>query len=1022
MNLLIVHLSDIHLKTASDPIFKRTEAITASLRPYFPHAAAIAIVVSGDIAQSGSAPEYKVATRLLTDLRARVRGEAGVPIHFVIAPGNHDCDFRGDQAARQLVVEAMLKHSGPLPESYLKTATKVQSEFFSFRKSLETKNLIASEDQLWTSYSLPVDGFQVAFDVLNASWMSTRHEQQGGLLFPFEKYASQKAETDLRISILHHPLNWYSQSNYRAFRTFLHRRSDFILTGHEHQAATREIDDAEDGQSTYVEGEALQTTSSSYSAFNVLVVNTKTKEYRCETLKLRGGQYEPQTQSSWELFRPLAKKDPAKLAFAEGFAAELKDPGATLKHPSGRDLHLDDIYIYPDLDDRSENATNAEKARAPRLNAASFSKLERVKTDTLIQGDDESGKTRLLYKLATEYHAQGLIPLLLRGEKLKSATTSAVAAAIDAAAVTQYGSANRTAFHQTSKIEKILLLDDFDRCPLNPDRKTALLSELKAHFGRIIITVGENFEVAELFGGNDILTLAQMRHVKILPLGNARRLELIKKWNRIGISESTSSNQFLKNCDDAEKLIDATKLRFVASTSPIFVLSLLQATASGITSEMHNSSFAHYYYFLIVGALERARVGKSQLNAIISACTHLSWFIRRKGDDQRISLVQFNEFVAAYSESWTATNPSDLLQVLLDARLMDRDGETLAFTYPYSYYYFLGKYASISQGSEDVRDYVQYCLQHLYARECANTLLFLAHHSGNSMVLESVVTAIDSHFMTKQPASLESDDVAAIASLMSHAPALRYQKVSPNEYRETRAAKKDQDSKEHDGLQDKPNESGRDLLQEIVSLSKAIEISGTLLTHQFSNYDRTTKNRAITSMFNGAMRAVKMFYSHFENIEELLKSISSREHERNKEVSAEKIETEIRHAIAVLLKLVTSSFIVRAASSLRAKDLEDNILRVVQANPTCANRLIKLAQELQSPSRLPRLDIDRLRREQGTNPAVMGVLQMIVLQRLYMYETEHDDKDWAMGVFELGGNRSDLEFKQQGASMKRLKN
>lgn len=1021
MNLLIVHLSDIHLKSNSDPILKRTEAITASLRPYLPHVAVIAIVVSGDIAQSGSAEEYKVATRLFVDLRARLKGEAGVSIHLIFAPGNHDCDFRGDQATRQLVVDAMLKHSGTLPESFLKTATKVQSNFISFRKSLETKNIVVSEDQLWTCYSISVDGFKVAFDVLNASWMSTRHEQQGGLIFPFEEYAGQKNEADLCISVLHHPLNWYNQSNYRAFRTFLHRRSDFILTGHEHQAATREIDDAADGQSIYVEGEALQTGNPSHSAFNVLVVNTKTKEYFSVTLKLRAGVFEPQTQSSWEVFRPLAKQDAAKLAFTEEFAAELKDPGATLKHPSGRDLHLDDIYVYPDLDDRSEETTNAEKARAPRLNAAFLSKADRIKSDTLIQGDDESGKTKLIYKLAAEYHAQGRIPLVIRGEKLKSAATNAIAAAIEAAAIAQYGAANKTAFYQTAKNEKILLLDDFDRCQLNPDRKAALVSEVRAYFGRIILTVGENFEVAELFGGKDILTLAQMRHVKILPLGNARRLELIKKWNRIGISESTSSNQFLKSCDEAEKLIDATKLRFVASTSPIFVLSLLQATASGITTEMHNSSFAHYYYFLIVGALERARVGKSQLNAIISACTHLSWFIRRNGDEQRISVGQFDEFVQKYSESWTATNASQLLQVLVDARLMDRDGETLAFTYPYSYYYFLGKYASIAQDSEEVREYVQYCLQHLYARECANTLLFLAHHSGNSMVLERVVTAIDSHFTAKKPASLERDDVASISSLLSHAPALRYRKVAPEKYRETRAERRDQEPKEHDGLQDKPNGSARDLIQEIVSLSKAIEISGTLLTHQFSNYDRVTKNRAIESMFNGAMRAVKMFYSHFENIESLLKSISNREHERNKEVSAEQIEKDIRHAIALLLKMVTSSFVIRAASSLRASALDDNILSVVQANPTCANRLIKLAQELQSPSRLPRLEIDRLRREEGTNPAVMGVLQFIVLQRLYMYETDHDDKDWAMGVFELGGNRSDLEFKQQAGSVKRLK-
>jgi 3',5'-cyclic AMP phosphodiesterase CpdA len=64
MNLVILHLSDIHFRDQSDSIFKRVEALIASLRPYVPNAACIVIVISGDIAQSGAAAEYKLATRL----------------------------------------------------------------------------------------------------------------------------------------------------------------------------------------------------------------------------------------------------------------------------------------------------------------------------------------------------------------------------------------------------------------------------------------------------------------------------------------------------------------------------------------------------------------------------------------------------------------------------------------------------------------------------------------------------------------------------------------------------------------------------------------------------------------------------------------------------------------------------------------------------------------------------------------------------------------------------------------------
>ena len=1022
MNLLIIHLSDIHLKTSNDSILKRAESITAAMRPYLPNTTVVVIVVSGDIAQSGSATEYKIANRLLTDIRSRLKGETSAPIHFVLAPGNHDCDFRGDQATRQLVVEAMLKHTGTLPDSYLKTAVKVQSDFFSFRKSLESKDKLIQEDKLWNSYEFSVDGFRITFDALNASWMSTRHEQQGGLLFPFERHARQPEAADLRVCVLHHPLNWYSQSNYREFRSFLHQRSDFILTGHEHQAAQREIDDAADGQCIYLEGEALQTSDAAQSGFNILLVDTKARQYRCETLRLHSGRYEPLASANWEEFRPVAKRKLAKLAFTDTFEKALKDPGATLKHFSGRELLLDDIYVYPDLDERSTKSNNAEKARAPRLSASSLAKPDKMHRDVVIQGDDESGKTKLLFKLAREYQGQGYVPLILRGERLKSATPAALVSEIDSAVTLQYGLESKIAFSQLSKSEKIVLLDDFDCSPLNGERRAAILSELRERFGRTLLTVGENFEVAEVLGGQDMLSLVDMQHVKLLPLGNAKRLELIRKWNRIGVGESLSENQFLKSCDDAEKLIESTKLRFVASTSPIFVLSLLQATASGITSEIHNSSFAHYYYFLIIGALEKAKVSKQDLNTILSACTHLSWYIRKHGDEQRISSSQFTEFVVQYSVNWTATDGTWLLRALIDARLMEDDGGSLAFTYPYSYYYFLGKFASISQEKTEVQEYLKHCLEHLYARECANTLLFLAHHSGNSAVLESITATIDSHFIGQEPASLEKEDIASIASLLSQAPALQYHQVSPREFRQKQAESSDQNADESDGLQDKPHTAERDLFQEIVSLSKAIEISGTLLTHQFSNYGRQTKNRAIKSMFDGAMRAVKVFHSHFENMDDLLRSISSKFKDRKDGLNSDQAELHFRHAIAFLIKIVTTSFVMRASMSLRAKDLDDNISRVVQDNPNCANRLIKIAQELQNPSRLPRLEIDRLRKEEESNPAVMGVLQMLILQRLYMYETDHDDKDWAMSIFALGANRSSIAMKHRTFGPKQLRN
>jgi predicted MPP superfamily phosphohydrolase len=1013
MHTTIIHLSDIHFRTEKDVVIKRLDQLIAALRPHLTHTATAIVAITGDIAQSGDLAEYSVASKYLAELKKKMQKEVQAPVHFVIAPGNHDCDFRGDQATRQLVVDAILKNCGSIPDSYLRTATKVQSNYLTFRGKHETKKNAIYNDPLWTTYLFNSEGLSIALDALNASWMSTRHEQQGGLLFPFESYQKHQQETyDLRICLMHHPLNWFSQINYRAFRSFLHRQSDIVLTGHEHIGAAREISDASDGHCIYVEGEALQTGNSGESGFNVIQIDNQQRLYRYETLRFNNGRYEPYKLTDWENYRPLGPKRTAKLQFSESFAQTIRDPGATLKHFSGRELALDDIFVYPDVDDRSDNRDSVKKARGPRLNSGFLANPEKIDSDVLLHGDDEAGKTRLLYKLATEFQSKGYYPLIIRCDKIKSSNRETLRADLATIVGQQYGESNKLTFQQAPKEEKIALVDDFDQSQLNSERRTALITELRRHFYRLIITVGEHFEVKEIFGDDDLVSLADMRSLKILPFGHAKRLELIKKWNRIGVGESTSENEFLTACDEAEKLIESTKLQFVATTNPIFILSLLQAASSGVSNEMHNSSFAHYYYFLIVGALEKANTGKQELNSILAACTHLSWFIKKYGDEQKISLDQYRNFVREYSAGWTATDPDKLLATLVASRLVEQDGDGLGFTYPYSFYYFLGKYTSISQDRAEVREYIEYCLKHLYARECANTLLFLAHHSGTSAVLNNVKAAIDEKFSAFQPASLDKEDVKTIANLLASAPEIRFKNVRLDEYRQQKAEASDDVGEENDGLRDKPTESNQGLIEEIVGLLKAIEIAGTLLTHQFANYDRITKNAAIASVFNGAMRAVKLFHQHFESTDELLKTVSSRIRDRFDSKTSDAIELGIRNTIAHLIKIVTTSLVVRAASNLRTRDLEDNIASVVSENSTYANRLIKLAQELQRPARLPRIEIDRLKREQESNPAVMSVLQMLIWQRLYMYETDHDDKHWAMSLFELGGQRTNLEIHQ----------
>lgn len=416
---------------------------------------------------------------------------------------------------------------------------------------------------------------------------------------------------------------------------------------------------------------------------------------------------------------------------------------------------------------------------------------------------------------------------------------------------------------------------------------------------------------------------------------------------------------------------------------------------------------------MIVGALENAGVKPSALPKYLGFATHLSWFIRLNGNDLEITEEQFKGFCHAYSAKWTSSDPKEMLEILCRARILDNPNDSICFTYQYSYYYFLGRYANSFIDTEEVKSYLAYCMQNLYVRECANTLLFLAHHSDNSFVLDGVVAALASHFPDAAPATFEKKDVAKLTSLMANAPTLLYQQKAPVTHRDDINRFRDANHSDSDGLHSEPKPAGepRDLVEEITSLSKTMEIAGVLLTNHFSSLTRERKNSAIALIFESGLKLISDFFHFIErDPERIVKEISARSQSKRKELTTAQAETEARHAIAWLIKIISVSWIEKAGTHVTSADLHDNVAEVISAAPSLGLRLIEISQLLDGPGRLPQASIKAIIKTELDNPCVMSVLQLLVLKRLYMYDTDHDDKDWAISTFQLGAASNRIEL------------
>lgn len=238
MKAIIIHLSDVHLREGNNECLPKFAHIATALQNEELNLDAIAVVVSGDIAYSGSGPEYKIAntclTRLAEDLRTRMKTDN---LRFVFVPGNHDCDFSSKDTVREIVIEGV--RSGKAADAkMIECCCAVQSQFNSFRDGFPTGKPDNVHSILHWDYRIAHGNYSIRFNCYNTAWMSVLHEKQGGLHMPDAMFDHSFANErdDYVLSVFHHPYNWMPAGSYRRFRTLVEESSDMILTGHEHEA------------------------------------------------------------------------------------------------------------------------------------------------------------------------------------------------------------------------------------------------------------------------------------------------------------------------------------------------------------------------------------------------------------------------------------------------------------------------------------------------------------------------------------------------------------------------------------------------------------------------------------------------------------------------------------------------------------------------------------------------------------------------------------------------------------------
>ena len=706
MSILIIHLSDLHISEKENTILSRGQAISDSVKNIDYNIEVVFITITGDITYSGSQEQYLLALEFFDSLKSSISSsissskDTALPVHFIIVPGNHDCDFSATAVAyREQMVRGITNDTNlSSDKNYVNDCLQVQEEFFNFVDALEsTKRTPFStiySDRLCYQYNFEIREHPITFVCCNTAWLSRIQENQGTIYFPEESIPTKK--NGLSISLFHHPYNWLESDNSRKFRKKIEQLCAIILTGHEHDPAWRSSSRGNLEINLYIEGGLLQDTHSNSSAFNALIIDLQTKKQKRAFLNWNGTHYALANGSSfgneggglaWEDIHITEQKD--EFSISQDHIDFLNDVGTLISYQSHSDIPLRDIFVYPDFKVIPADISR----RSTTLRGMDLIKTILEKPCVIITGEEQAGKTSLAKILFSDLHKQGFVPLFISGEEQHLPTDDKLFDYFEKIFCDQYGKDKAIDFQQLDKRRRVLIVDDFHKITNKPKLKMPIMQKMLCFASHVVVFEDTMRAPIERLSDLNIAGLQESRcsFLRICPLGFSLRNELIERW--VSLSDERQETSAIAHAmEQARRTIDTVVGKNYVPSYPVYVLSILQTIQAAVPVDLQAGTYGCYYEVFIKYALMRD-TSLSNYNTISTFLSRLAFEMYTK-NVRRLDSVAFQSCHEKYTKDYDVNYPlNTAIETSLKRGILKYNEELgYRFRYRFIFYYFIACY------------------------------------------------------------------------------------------------------------------------------------------------------------------------------------------------------------------------------------------------------------------------------------------------------------------------------------------
>jgi hypothetical protein len=986
--IAIVHLSDIHLvaKRDANPLLRRALPLAAAVRARPELAVDTAhcfIVLSGDIAFSGSSDEYAHASEFLRSLTEQLGAAFSCPVSAVVVPGNHDCDFSVSDSVRDTLIQNV---PPSVDQVFLSSCAKVQTNFRAFAE----KHGCAYANPLQNYLSYNIGDRSVTFQLLNSAWMSTKVERQGQLSMPVELLTRPACleHAAAVVSVFHHPYNWYVAATAQGFREHVEQTSDLILTGHEH--TPDKYSKVRPGQfNEFLEGGVLQHDKDpNDSSFHVIAIDLHKQSYSTTTLKWSKDMYEPVTTYPTAPFQRNQHRTRNHFQLLDTARAALADPGSPYRHPRRKNLELSDFFVYPDLQER--NATDGQ-TDIPRFAGDALAYVLRSK-QVLLTGAELTGKSAMARTLFRDFHRRGLVPVSLSGQQLSDPDPQRVHATIDRRFGELYDPGLLERFRQLPPEERAVIVDDWSATPLALVHHDTVAHILTSFFGVCVLLASDEYELRLLDGLQPNAHLWTFTRASLQPLGHAKRYELVRRWCTLARGNQDEPSSVSRETERTDRTVTKLIGDKLLPSLPALVLLFLQALDSPTARTDDLGSFGHLYEALIVDALSTGPRAVA-IDAKQAFLTEYASLVFESGS------ATFEDAYSSYCAQYHVDPDRErLLQDLLNSSLLERKHGNVGFKYKYVYFYFVAKHLRDNLEHPETRARIQALATSLHLEESANVLLFLCHLCKDSFVLTTVLNA--ARALMAGELVLDFEQPLVVLS-PQYSPNLQLRDGTTEDHRLALRRRRDEADVINGsvGTEELPSE-----LWDLVAARKTVQIIGQILRGFPGSIRGEIKAELALECYRLGMRSashvLSLFHEHQDSLGDLFAAVLlARKPKADADGPA--FRDLIQRILYALWEGTCLAYILEVADAVGAEGLTRTYEEVLRQDARASFRLIDVAIRLDQFDAFPQQVVEGLDKDFRGSFVPHRLLRRLILRHLYLFPVSYDSQQRLCERFDI---------------------